>query len=325
MLDWKKINIGPPYTHDDLFKSFETTFNRAQSSPEYIALTKRGERPKIVVLFDAITSHPGLLMPWERVVKFCKGHENAWSLIDAAHAIGQIAKINLGEIQPDFWISNCHKWLYAKRGCAVLYVPRRNQHIIKSSVPTSTHYISDKEYEQDPTLPKPTRFMKQFSWTGTHDPVPYLSVGPALDFRKWLGGEEKINEYCRSLAIKGGKKLAETIGTEEMDQTPGNALTLNMANVRLPLPKTPKRVAREVIEQFFKRELLAGWKVFGLAFYHNETWWARGCAQVWNEVSDYERLGRAYRELCVQVKEKIIDEKGELRASAKTQFVPSKL
>jgi len=59
---------------------------------------------------------------------------------------------------------------------------------------------------------------------------------PALDFRKWLGGEEKINEYCRSLAIRGGKKLAETIGTEETDQTPGHALTLNMVGCHLLRP-----------------------------------------------------------------------------------------
>ena len=83
--------------------------------------------------------------------------------------------------------------------------------------------------------------------TGTHDPAPYLSIGPglfhavgpvrvlmrcsvytALDFREWLGGEVKINGYCRDLAIRGGKRLAEVLGTEEMDETPNRELTLNM-------------------------------------------------------------------------------------------------
>ena len=83
--------------------------------------------------------------------------------------------------------------------------------------------------------------------TGTHDPAPYLSIGPglfptarsvhvlmrrsvhtALDFRKWLGGEVEINRYCRDLAIRGGKRLAEMLGTEEMDVTPNRELTLNM-------------------------------------------------------------------------------------------------
>ena len=83
--------------------------------------------------------------------------------------------------------------------------------------------------------------------TGTHDPTPYLSIGPgkfhpverarvlmihfvhtALDFREWLGGEVKINAYCRETAIRGGKRLAEILGTHEMDETPNRELTLNM-------------------------------------------------------------------------------------------------
>ena len=52
----------------------------------------------------------------------------------------------------------------------------------------------------------------------------------ALQFRNWLGGEAKINAYCHDMAVKGGKRLAEILGTRVMD--PEGDLTLNM--VRLP-------------------------------------------------------------------------------------------
>ncbi|KAF9649870.1 PLP-dependent transferase [Thelephora ganbajun] len=307
------VNISLPCTLDKIFRTFEAGFRKIQSTPEYIALTEQGERPKIVVIVDALSSEPGLLMPWERVVEFCKSHENVWTVIDAAHAVGQIVGINLSKTQPDFFVSNCHKWLYAKRGCAVLYVPLRNQHLIKTTLPTSVYYISPKDYAKDPTLPKPPNFVGQFEWTGTHDPVPYLSIGPALDFREWLGGEVTINGYCRDLAIRGGKRLAEILKTEEMDKTPNRELTLNMVNVKLPLPETPKKAVKIAIDMFFKKKLLLEWNTFAPASYHHDGWWVRCSAQIWNDLSDFEYLGRAYKALSVQVVEHIIDEKGEFR------------
>lgn len=53
-------------------------------------------------------------------------------------------------------------------------------------------------------------------------------VHAALDFRKWLSGEVRINAYCKDLAIKGGQRLVEILGTEDMDSTPNHELTLNM-------------------------------------------------------------------------------------------------
>lgn len=50
----------------------------------------------------------------------------------------------------------------------------------------------------------------------------------ALDFRQWLGGEEKINEYCHDLAMRGGKRLAELLGTSLLDKSENGEETLNM-------------------------------------------------------------------------------------------------
>ena len=104
-LKLETIVISPPYTLERMFRAFEAGLRKVQSSSEYIALTELGQRPKIVVIVDALSSTPGLLMPWERVVELCKHHENVWSLVDAAQAIGQIVGINLNKTQPDFFIS----------------------------------------------------------------------------------------------------------------------------------------------------------------------------------------------------------------------------
>lgn len=77
---------------------------------------------KVLVVIDGIVSNPGCIMPWEEMVQVCKA-ENALSVIDAAHGIGEsttrtslwklwvdmytgIVDVNLSKSQPDFWISN---------------------------------------------------------------------------------------------------------------------------------------------------------------------------------------------------------------------------
>ena len=99
------IDIVSPYTLDKIFRAFEAGLKKIQSSCDYIALTKQGKRPEIVVIVDALSSNPGILIPWERVVEFCKNRENVWTLVDAAHAVGQVVGIDLDKTQPDFFIS----------------------------------------------------------------------------------------------------------------------------------------------------------------------------------------------------------------------------
>ncbi|PAV16588.1 PLP-dependent transferase [Pyrrhoderma noxium] len=244
---------------------------------------------KVVSVIDSIVSNPGVLLPWKAMAQICK-EEGVLSVIDAAHSIGQEFEINLKQSDPDFWVSNCHKWLYTKRGCAVLYVPKRNQHYIKSTLPTSTYYSSPND---GPGAPEPPNFVNQFAWTGTHDVTTYLSIPAAIDFRRWIGGEEAINEYCHNLALKGGRRLADILGTAVLDEN--GEFTAHMVNVELPLTVTgaPLEIASKV-----RDILLNDWNIFSQTFFHNGKWWSRSSVQIFNEISDFERLGEAYKHVC---------------------------
>ena len=188
---------------------------------------------------------------------------------------------------------NCHKWLFAKRGAAVLYVPKRNQHIVRASFPTSFAYISPKDRKEGDY-----NFVEQFECrffidkysslpfvdtsigNGTIDFVPLLSIEAAFAFRSWLGGEHVINAYTHKLAVEGGKRLAQILGTKVLDED--GEFTESMANVQLPIPldySYPK------IDELLKRKLLLERKMFAAPLYHNRLWWVRCSAQVWLEVS----------------------------------------
>ncbi|KNZ74473.1 hypothetical protein J132_06822 [Termitomyces sp. J132] len=207
---------------------------------------------RIAALFDSIVSTPGVTMPWKGMVEICHA-EGITSIVDAAHSLGQ-EPINLSETQPDFWIGNCSKWLYAKRGSAVLYVAQREW---LHRCCTSSHLSSQTILDFDHIL--------------------------ALDFRLKIGGEKRIIDYCHTLAIEGGKCVAEILGTEVMDmpEAPGE-LVGTMVNVLLPLPETI-RPSPDVLRAF-DQKLFSDRRAYAVIYYHNNCWWVRISAQVYNQV-----------------------------------------
>ncbi|KAG9015085.1 hypothetical protein FRB94_004204 [Tulasnella sp. JGI-2019a] len=276
----------PHPTVHDIPLIFPTTHAKIlQTFRQYMkSLPDPHKQKNIVVVMDSVASTPGVKLPWEGMVKICKEF-NAWSVVDAAQSIGS-TQVNLSESQPDFWVTNCYKWLMAKRGCAVLYVPRRNQHLIRTSFPTSWGYVSPPE--------KPD-FAFVFEWTGALDLAPYLSIKAALEFRESIGGEKAIQQYCNTLAPQGGKRMAEILGTETAD--PNEEYTGTMTNVRLPLPlnqdESPTAKAAELMV-----ELNEEYNTFVAVFEHNGSLWVRASAQIWNELSDFEYTARALKAMC---------------------------
>lgn len=113
-LNVSTFDLQFPISHADILQKFlshiqclvcDNQDERPQSS-EGLTTHKK----KIVAVIDSIVSIPGALLPWKQMVSICKDY-GVWSIVDAAHSIGQEQGINLAETQPDFWISvsqTCH-------------------------------------------------------------------------------------------------------------------------------------------------------------------------------------------------------------------------
>lgn len=93
----RKVEYALPLTHDEIVQRFLDVVNKA-----------RAEGLKVrAAVFETITSVPGVRFPFEKLTRICKD-EGILSVIDGAHGVGQIP-LNLGELDPDFFVSNCHK------------------------------------------------------------------------------------------------------------------------------------------------------------------------------------------------------------------------
>jgi len=135
------FNVAYPISNDNLVADFEA-FLKASEDPE---------KPIRIALIDHISSSPSVILPIERIIPLLKTR-NIAVLIDGAHAIGHIP-LNLTQLAPDYYISNCHKWLYGARGCSLMYVDKKHQSTIHPA-----HINSG--YKQ------PSDFQNEFFWTG---------------------------------------------------------------------------------------------------------------------------------------------------------------
>ncbi|CAD0090130.1 unnamed protein product [Aureobasidium vineae] len=217
-----KIERTLPLTDDEICNDFETMLKR---------ISEDGKKAKLA-LFDTITSLPAVRMPFERLAQLCRDH-GILSCIDGARCVGQLP-LNLSYLNPDFFVSNCHKWLYTPRACAVLYIPLQNRQLIRSTLPTGFNFLTKERATQT------NSFVANLAAVATYDDTPYLCIPAALAWRKRIVygnkmGEGAIINYNKDLARQGGQLMANLLGTEVLEN---KELTLGdcaMTNVRLPI------------------------------------------------------------------------------------------
>jgi len=297
----KKVEFIYPVSNQYLCDAFEATIKD---------LRAKCKNPRIAI-FDTISSTPGVRMPFERLTKLCWSY-NVLSCIDGAHRAGHIP-LHLEDLDPDFFVSNCHKWLYVPRGCAVLYVPIRNQHLLRATLPTGYGFVPlSREVEAREALPVPGKndFVANFAYVGTKDDTPYLCVPAALEWRsklEWEGrrGEEAIIAYMHELARKGGQTVAAILGTEVLDNEEDSLGKCSFTNVRLPLSVSNvtkgNPATAEEIGQWIMKKMTFEYQTAVYVFLYADVWWTRLSAQVYLTLRDFDCAGRKLKAACESV------------------------
>ncbi|KAL2816718.1 pyridoxal phosphate-dependent transferase [Aspergillus granulosus] len=311
----RKVVLQFPTTHRDVLASFLETVD---------SIRREGLNPRMAI-FDTIVSSNAQRLPFEALTEICR-KEGIQSLIDGAHSVGQIA-LDLSRLQPDFFVTDCHKWLFVPRACAVLYVAMRNQHLICSTMPTSWGFIP-RTGQQDipPTMmgsfhPQMTDFERLFHYIATGDDIPALCVPAAIKFRREVcGGEDRIHQYLHKLAVVGTDIVAETLHTEAL-QEPGlqkedisDMRRCGVGAVRLPIQVSGDSKATNFtapVALLEESDVLPAMNcIWGILkdhgiwipihCYHN--WlWVRICAQIYLEEEDFRHLASILQEACQQV------------------------
>ena len=219
-------------------------------------------RTRLLVL-DHIASPTGLIFPVKRIAALAR-RQGARVLVDGAHAPGQIA-LDVPSLGADWYTGNCHKWLFAPRGCGFLWARRAAQRGLHP--PVISH-----GYGQG--------YAAEFAWTGTRDFSAWLAVTEAIEFFEKLG-PRRIRTYCHELVVQSANTISRAWNSP-VDGPP--ELHGAMMAIRLPGRLQRRDPAR------LMAALLARAGVAVAVMQSGGELWARISAQGYNTPSDYDRL-----------------------------------
>jgi isopenicillin-N epimerase len=146
----------------------------------------------------------------------------------------------------------------------------------------------------------PERFRREFEWTGTDDPTAQICVADAIRFMAGLlpGGWPEVRARNHALCLEGRRIVANALEVELPcpDDMIGSLATLPVPDTeRFPLQRVMSALEPDALNQaLFQR--------YGIEvpILTSRAWRGRLIrisAQLYNQRSDYERLGEALGQL----------------------------
>jgi selenocysteine lyase/cysteine desulfurase len=305
----KVVQLDYPEEDEDVLAKFRAAVKEVEAE---------GKRAR-ACMFDVVSSLPGVAFPWIEMVKVCK-ELNILSIVDGAQGIGMVP-LDLSTVDPDFFVSNCHKWLFTPRGSAVFYAPVRNQALLPTTLATSHGYRPKTVQGLANPLPPSGKspYVESFQFAGTKDDAPYACMRDSIAWRRErLGGEDKIRAYMEDLNRKGSDLVAAALGTRVLENKAGTLRACAMANVALPIwldevgeegrgQDEAVVISMEEapgVHAWMLSRMMDEYKTYIVTFAFQGRFWVRLSAQVYLDVEDYEFAAKVLKELIARVKAK---------------------
>jgi isopenicillin-N epimerase len=221
-----------------------------------------------IVVVDHIMSERALLLPVAEIAAACRAR-GAAVFVDGAHAPGAIP-LDIPSLGVDWYTGNLHKWAQAPHTSAILWAAPERQSALH---PVVISWGLDRG------------FTAEFDQVGTRDPTAHLAAPEGIAFMRDLGLHD-MRRYNHALALDTAALLTSRLGTP-FDEDPRWVGTM----VTVPLPERAGRTKEDagrlrdalLFEDHIEVQLHA-WR---------DRLWVRVSAQVYNDISDIERLASA--------------------------------
>ena len=151
--------------------------NHPKSDEEIVELYESQITPKTRLLMVChMVNITGQILPIRKICDMAHSY-GVDVMVDGAHTVGHI-KVDIEELNCDYYGSSLHKWLSVPLGAGLLYV--KEKHIPKI-------WPLFAEHEDDKTK------IRHLNHTGTHPVHTDLTINDSIDYLEMIGLERKEN------------------------------------------------------------------------------------------------------------------------------------